>query len=312
MNSRPSWDAEVFTRKYDYIMEKIRNGERDLYYRIKLLRADEFQNTVKIVNSRSYIDGMKTVHNFADKIVSQFYHEPFTVDHISVYHDTDIKVLNEDCLHTAERLVRSGYNPAVLNMASRSTPGGGVINGAGAQEETIFRRTDLFRSLYQFASFGHMYGVEVSNRQYPLDRNYGGIYSSNVTVFREDEKHGYALMEKPFRTSFISVAGMNRPALDSNGMIQSYLIEGVRNKIRTILRIGLEKGHDSLVLGALGCGAFRNPPRHIARLFHEVLEEKEFGNKFRLIVFSILEDHNSRRAHNPEGNYKPFHDEFKR
>mgnify|MGYP000199309063 CR=1 FL=1 len=69
-------------------------------------------------------------------------------------------------------------------------------------------------------------------------------------------------------------------------------------------------GHDSLVLGALGCGAFCNPPRHIARLFHEVMEEPEFLNKYRYLVFAIIDDHNSRKSHNPEGNFKPFADEF--
>lgn len=56
-------------------------------------------------------------------------------------------------------------------------------------------------------------------------------------------------------------------------MIANHHVEPIKNKIRTIFRIGLIHGHDSLVLGALGCGAFRNPPRHVARLFHEVMDE---------------------------------------
>ena len=83
------------------------------------------------------------------------------------------------------------------------------------------------------------------------------------------------------------------------------LVEPVKNKIRSIFRIGLLHGHDSLVLRALGCGVFRNPPSHIARLFHEVMV-KEFKNKFRLLLFIIFDDHNARLKHNPEGNYLPF------
>ena len=100
------------------------------------------------------------------------------------------------------------------------------------------------------------------------------------------------------------------PKLDDAGMIDCSLIEPVKNKIRTIFRLGLKHGHDSLVLGALGCGAFCNPPEHIARLFHEVMKEPEFANKFKLIDFAILEDHNSHRRHNSEGNYLPFKREF--
>ena len=38
--------------------------------------------------------------------------------------------------------------------------------------------------------------------------------------------------------------------------------------------------------------------------------EKEFADKYRYISFAILEDHNSHRDHNREGNYLPFKREF--
>lgn len=67
------------------------------------------------------------------------------------------------------------------------------------------------------------------------------------------------------------------------------------------------KNDDNIMLGAFGCGAFHNPPKHIARLFHEVIDEKEFKDKYKLIAFAILEDHNSPRG----GNLQPFIEEFK-
>jgi uncharacterized protein (TIGR02452 family) len=195
-------------------------------------------------------------------------------------------------------------------MASRQNPGGGVLNGAGAQEENLFRRTNLFLSMYQFAPYAAEYGLVRSRYQYPLDRNFGGIYTPDACVFRGLEKDGYPLLDEIFQLSFIAVPAMNRPNLDYNGNIVPSLIKGIKNKMRTIFRIGLRKEHDSLVLGAWGCGAFRNPPSHIARLFHEVLEENEFKNMYRKIVFAILEDHNSRKEHNREGNLIPFQREF--
>ena len=103
---------------------------------------------------------------------------------------------------------------------------------------------------------------------------------------------------------------MNRPELDKNGNIAPELVQGIKNKMRTVFRIGLHKEHDALVLGAWGCGAFRNPPAQVAHLFHEVMEEAEFKNKFQKIVFAIIEDHNSKKSHNPEGNLLPFQREF--
>lgn len=196
-------------------------------------------------------------------------------------------------------------------MASRRNPGGGVLGGAGAQEENLFRRTNLFQSMYQFADYANMYGLNARKEQYPLERNFGGIYTPDAIVFRGEEKSGYPLLgQDSFYMSFISVPAINRPNMKDATHLADDMIEGTKNKMRTILRIGLIHGHDALVLGALGCGAFCNPPSHIAQLFHEVFEEPEFKNKYRLICFAILDDHNANRRHNPEGNYIPFKREF--
>lgn len=311
-----TWNSSVdFLESYYPLMEKVQKGDPVSYYKVKELRAKEYRNTIELVNNGYYFteEGEKVLFENTDKMVSgtRFYTEEFNVNHIpTIVGNTIIEVINSDCIKEGIKLSDAGYNPAILNMASRQNPGGGVTKGAGAQEETIFRRTNIFRSLYQFASYAGQYGIHKSVYQYPLDRNFGGIYTPSVTIFRTDEKNGYKLMKRPREIAFISVAGMNRPKLKPDGMIEDFLVEPIKNKIRTILRIGLEQGHDSLVLGALGCGAFCNPPRHIAGLFNEVLNENEFVNKYKHIVFAILEDHNSHKKHNTEGNYLPFKQEF--
>ena len=93
-------------------------------------------------------------------------------------------------------------------------------------------------------------------------------------------------------------------------MIVDRDVEITLEKMRTIFRIGMVKGHDSLVLSAFGCGAFANPPAHIAQLFHQVSEEDEFKNVFRMIDFAILDGYRTGLKHNPEGNLKPFQREF--
>lgn len=310
-----TWNSSVdFLESYYPLMEKAQKGDPVSYYKVKELRAKEYRNTIELVNNGYYFteEGEKVLFENTDKMVSgtRFYTEEFNVNHIpTIVGNTIIEVINSDCIKEGIKLSDAGYNPAILNMASRQNPGG-VTKGAGAQEETIFRRTNIFRSLYQFASYAGQYGIHKSVYQYPLDRNFGGIYTPSVTIFRTNEKNGYKLMKRPREIAFISVAGMNRPKLKPDGMIEDFLVEPIKNKIRTILRIGLEQGHDSLVLGALGCGAFCNPPRHIAGLFNEVLNENEFVNKYKHIVFAILEDHNSHKKHNTEGNYLPFKQEF--
>ena len=317
-----TWNSTDFISTYEPLMKKAAKGDRIVYYKVKELRAQEYRSTIEIVNQGYYTteDGKRVTFPTITRMEheTKFYKNEFRVDNIPTNEEeTKIIVRNVDCLEEGVRLCREGYNPAILNMASRRHPGGGVMLGAGAQEESLFRRTNLFRSLYQFTEYfiNHVwykkYITPVSTGEcYPLDRNFGGIYTPGALLFREDEQHGYKLMESPECLSFISVAGMNRPKIKDATHIADDLIEGTKNKMRTILRIGLRHGHDSLVLGALGCGAYRNPPSHIAKLFHEVFEEPEFKNKYRLISFAILDDHNTHQAQNPEGNYKPFADEF--
>lgn len=72
--------------------------------------------------------------------------------------------------------------------------------------------------------------------------------------------------------------------------------------------MGLRHGHDSLVLGAFGCGAFKNPPEEISEIFKAVLGEEEFRDRYRLTVCAIINDHNSN-GRNVEAFRKTFREE---
>jgi len=233
---------------------------------------------------------------------------------IDICPKTSFSVIEADCIEVAELLKKAGFNVCLLNMANRQNPGGGVLNGAGAQEENLFRRSNIFLSLYQFVSYSEEYGIKRNDSHaYPLDKNSGGIYSKSVTFFRASEKRGYCFLKQPFKLSVVSVPAINRPKtilVNNEYIISDELIEPSKEKIRTILRICGNFNHDCLVLSAFGCGAFKNPPYHMAKLFREVFNESEFCNKFKLIVFAIYDDHNSRKRHNSNGNLLPFADVF--
>jgi uncharacterized protein (TIGR02452 family) len=272
------------------------------------LRAAIFQTTIEFVQSNGYTVGNRHIEINNENIFTEYFIKPEKLS-LNKYCKTKFSVINADCIETAKILLDAGQNPCILNLANRQNPGGGVLRGAGAQEENIFRRSNLFISLYQFASYSEDYGIEKSKYSYPLDRNTGGIYSGNITIFRGSEKNGYCLLKTPFVVSFVTVPAINRPELikrDNNYYITESLIESTKEKIRTILRIAGKYNHECLILGAFGCGAFANPPNHMAELFKRVFFEEEFKGKFKNIVFSIFEDHNSGREHNPNGNVLPF------
>jgi uncharacterized protein (TIGR02452 family) len=178
------------------------------------LRAEVFQNTVKLVKNGGYYtaDGFVHIPNKLPDDKTEFFDAPEKLDD-QFFYQTEYAVFNADCLETAELLLKAGFRPCVLNLANRQNPGGGVLSGSGAQEENLFRRTNLFLSLYQFADYAHEYGIKKHERSYPLGRNTGGIYSADITVFRGSEKNGYCLLKKPYTISVVTVPAINNPEL---------------------------------------------------------------------------------------------------
>ena len=213
-----------------------------------------------------------------------------------------VRIVNQDCLAYAKHLLNQDNTDdlCVLNMASAKNPGGGVYGGAGAQEEYLFRCSDYFRFLFQYADPAMFdcekeYGIPHNpHHSYPLKRNFGGVYSHGVTVFRDTEANGYALLDSPWQVNFVAVAANNiRRFMNGRTTIPDNYIPSTLNLIRTILRIAYNNGQRRFVLGAFGCGAFANPPKHMAQLFKQVFDEPEFQGLFREIHFAIIEDHNS-------------------
>ena len=281
-------------------------------------RIQLFNSTVSILRQGWYLlpSGQKVYLPLVEDVMKAavMYHEPFHVlnDPIASI-QTEIRVENKDCVLAAKQLIDDGYNPALLNLADLCTPGGLVEFGSGAQEENLCRRSNLILSLYQFSKtrirqYPNL-GLVQNEDQYPMDERFGGIYSGIVTFFRGQESEG-SMLVTPYNIPVISVAALSGPRIGEDGLMLPKETEITLEKMRTILRIGMANFHDSLVLSAMGCGAFANPPAHIAKLFHEVIEEDEFCNVFRLIDFAILDGYRTGLHHNPEGNLKPFQREF--
>ena len=303
----PQWDAAAWRAAFADAKRKAR------YVSLPILRLQVYRSTLDIVTAGKYRlpGGEVIVLDLEPDIAKKtmFYSDEILQDVPHGQYRAQICAVNDDCLAYAARLSEVEDGVCVLNMANPVNPGGGVMRGSGAQEEYLFRCSDYFRSLYQYVLYAPMYGVKRSPQSYPLDRNYGGVFSPNVTVFRNTEETGYALLEKPWKVNMIAVAAISDPDLETVGgeeRIAEYLVPCAKNKLRTIFRIAADNGQKTLVLGAIGCGAFCNPPRHVARLFREILDEKEFAGVFRRVLFVIKEDHNSPMG----GNFTPFADVF--
>ncbi|MGX1826846.1 TIGR02452 family protein [Paenibacillus taichungensis] len=195
-----------------------------------------------------------------------------------------IEVTSETTLAAASRLsVEEERKDVVcLNFASAKNPGGGFLGGSQAQEESLARATGLYPCI---AQMNEMYDY---NRKQPscLYSDYM-IYSPAVPVIRDDEDR---LLDKFYLTSFITAPAVNAGVVREREDADDQKIESVmKGRIRYILDVAALHGHQTIVLGAYGCGVFRNDPVDVAKYFHDVLVEENFRHSFERIVFAVLD-----------------------
>jgi uncharacterized protein (TIGR02452 family) len=197
------------------------------------------------------------------------------------------EINNETTLNAANRLVnQQGFDKVLcLNFASAKNPGGGFLNGSQAQEESLARATGLYPCIAQMTQ---MYE---ENRYYCsclyLDDM---IYSPQVPVIRDDDDK---LLDKPFLVSILTVPAVNAGAVRKNGKKQEInkIESTMLQRTEKLLSVAAVNDYKVLVLGAWGCGVFKNNPDDVARYFHyHLLENPKFSGLFEKVVFAVLDN----------------------
>ena len=154
-------------------------------------------------------------------------------------------------------------NPLILNLSDDDYAGGYVSSGSGAQEESLFRRTNYCQSLLQ-----HFYPI----------LNNEAVYSPNISVIKSSELTKWTSIpenEVP-QLCFVACPALKYPETIIKKKEVKLLpedVETLKNKIRLIIQIAIEKKHETIIFGAMGCGAWRNPVKHVAEIFKSVLNE---------------------------------------
>jgi len=199
----------------------------------------------------------------------------------AMHNSTCVSVEDMDSIDCGLKYKSQGYNPVVLNLADDCVPGGCVDIGDGAQEESLFRRTSLFATL--------------DFDLYPIGDE-EGIYSPDVHVLKDVDG---MLHDNIQRISFMSVPGISCPLCVNRMLCKKDTLRMIY-KIRTMLQIAATNGHDCVILGASGCGAWRGPADHIASIFAKTLAE--YNGVFKIVAFAILKG--------PKMNYECFRNTF--
>ena len=182
----------------------------------------------------------------------------------------------------------SNYPTCVLNFASATNPGGGVVWGSTAQEECLCRCSTLYANLTSQKVWELFY--EAHREQHNQLYNDDCIYTPDVVVFKTDTRDPQLMHPDDWwDVNVITCAAPNlRP--DRNGNMQvrisnQELYDLHVKRMRRILNIAAIKENAVVILGAYGCGAFRNPPGIVASALRHVVEE--FHYHFRVIEFAV-------------------------
>lgn len=176
------------------------------------------------------------------------------------FQSMNVDIINDDCLDIAMKY----ENPLVLNFANPNIPG--LNNRGKTQEEVILKRTNLIHCLDK--SF------------YPIPIE-GLIYNPECYIVKDKN---YNLLSKHHKISVISSCAINKPVI-RNGKLNDKDYKITFNIIDNIFRTSILHQREVLILGALGCGMFLNPPEEISNIFKICI--KKYKNCFKEIIFAI-------------------------
>lgn len=197
---------------------------------------------------------------------------------------TAIEVTGESSLEAARRLTAAGPGPvAVLNFSSARNPGGGYLNGAQAQEEALCRASALYTTLLRAPEFYAHHRAERS--PFYTDRV---IHSPGVPVFRDDRGR---LLDTPYQVGFLTSPAPNAGVIAQRAPAEVHRIPAaLAARAERVLETAAERGYRRLVLGAWGCGVFRNDPEQVAEAFRARLTTGgRFAGHFDETVFAVLD-----------------------
>lgn len=187
---------------------------------------------------------------------------------------------------------RRGKRTCILNFASSVTPGGGVLTGEQAQEESICRVSTLYFALSDPETAGKFYDYhwELIRAGKMNRRNRDDIvYTPGVVAVRDDANWETMMKEQDwYEMDVIACAAPDLRQLGDAAQF-SPTMEELRTlheiRWRCILAAAAKHEADVLILGAFGCGVFANPSELVVAAFNNVLPE--FRNHFETIEFAV-------------------------
>ncbi len=169
---------------------------------------------------------------------------------------------------------------APLDDVRARNPGGGFLTGAKSQEEDLARASALYPCLVTQWDY---YEANREERSFAYTDHV--IYSPRVPFFRNER---WALIEEPWVMSVVTAPAPNAGEARRHNESERVVRDALKRRAGLVLRVMAAQEHRTLVLGAWGCGVFRNDPREVAEAFAGWLRG-EMAGVFERVVFAVYE-----------------------
>ena len=171
-----------------------------------------------------------------------------------------------------------GKKVAVLNYANNVHIGGAPFS-AGAQEESLCRCSTLLPCLQAMKTPFYSKHYQMA-RKHEMDfmGNDDLIYTPNVVVFKSDLRTDpvYPQMLSHDEWYEVNVITCAAPMLFRVKTLPEHYESAIRSRIKKILDVAAKEHNEVVILGAWGCGAFRNPVEIVAKVFVELVKNYDF------------------------------------
>ena len=255
-------------------------------------RIKVFEDTLAWIDSDADLAAAVAL---AKKNTTVWFEDDYPAFDASKTTETVISVTGERSFQAAMRLHGESLESriAVMNFANAFHPGGGVRKGSSAQEESLCRTSTLYPLLYRRtlrdSYYRHHFDLNTPKASDAL------IYTEGVVICKTDEDLPKRLPRKDWVS--VDVITVAAPDLRTQGNQHAQLVgSGLSmndaelfgyhvKRAMHILTCAAAKGAEVLVLGAFGCGAFRNNPEVVAKAYKTALSV--FPKVFRKIVFAV-------------------------
>lgn len=190
---------------------------------------------------------------------------------------------------------------AVLNMANAHVPGGAYVEGAVAQEENLFRRTDCHFHIGadEYDRQRDRYQPWMTQLLAAQDgRVFLDVREPRVCIRGPEDRTradlGYPWLAPSEVFPFLE---LRAAAQDLRGG-DAFDADEARRRIAAQLDTLQAAGARHAVLSAFGCGAFCNPPDDVAAIYRAELDAR--AGAFAVVAFAIF-----RPGYGPD-NATPF------